>query len=375
MLYDLSPIFKPYGEMRCIVRARLLELLASALPAETLTMNCSVTSLRQVGEEVEVQFSDGAREVFDLVVGCDGIRSSTRQMLFGEVPVCYSGWAAWAWWPDPSLVPTDTCIEYWAPMPRTFGLQEPVEGRVGRIRSLFGERGGLMPLLLKHLPDSGDILYVEFSDIKLPEWGQGRVMLVGDSGHAILPNSGVGASMAMESAAVLADELSRADRGTVPAALDFFKRRRRKRVNRVQAESRLLAKLTFLDSKFLSFGRDEVLKYFSKELLASSFNSILEGAHLGERGRSLKIHPRFLAGLAMPRSGLSPLCPLKGTPTSLGAGPVPVGEPALRVGPLTLVIAWPAPLRLATAWRPLCGPPGRDPHHKGDVDSPCRPKF
>ena len=64
------------------------------------------------------------------------------------------------------------------------------------------------------------------SDVRARSWVQGRVALVGDAVAAFLPTAGVGASMALESAAVLADELSHTDAVHLPNALDPYYNRR-----------------------------------------------------------------------------------------------------------------------------------------------------
>jgi 2-polyprenyl-6-methoxyphenol hydroxylase-like FAD-dependent oxidoreductase len=71
----------------------------------------------------------------------------------------------------------------------------------------------------------------------LPQWHQGRVLVIGDAAHAVSPSAGQGASMALEDAMYLAKLLrdaSRAD-GEVFAA---FQRHRRPRVERIVAEGR-----------------------------------------------------------------------------------------------------------------------------------------
>ena len=71
-------------------------------------------------------------------------------------------------------------------------------------------------------------------------WARGRVALLGDAAHALTPNLGQGAGMAMEDAVVLADELAKADRGEqgVEAALAGYVARRRPRVETVVRLSR-----------------------------------------------------------------------------------------------------------------------------------------
>jgi 2-polyprenyl-6-methoxyphenol hydroxylase-like FAD-dependent oxidoreductase len=58
---------------------------------------------------------------------------------------------------------------------------------------------------------TADMFYWRLDDCRAPSWRAGRVALLGDSACGFLPTAGIGASMAMESAAVLADELDRTD--------------------------------------------------------------------------------------------------------------------------------------------------------------------
>ncbi|MGH3382936.1 MAG: FAD-dependent oxidoreductase, partial [Nocardioidaceae bacterium] len=80
-----------------------------------------------------------------------------------------------------------------------------------------------------------------------------------------LPTAGIGASMALESAAVLADELSRTDVTYLPNALELYERRRRHRVEAAQTQSRRLARLMFLSSPRLASVRDLALRLASME--------------------------------------------------------------------------------------------------------------
>jgi 2-polyprenyl-6-methoxyphenol hydroxylase-like FAD-dependent oxidoreductase len=71
----------------------------------------------------------------------------------------------------------------------------------------------------------------------------------------------------MESAAVLADELGRADASTVELALRLFVRRRRRRVDEIQSASRRLARLMLLRSPFASGLRNWLLGRLSERSL------------------------------------------------------------------------------------------------------------
>jgi 2-polyprenyl-6-methoxyphenol hydroxylase-like FAD-dependent oxidoreductase len=115
------------------------------------------------------------------------------------------------------------------------------------------------------------------ADVRSPTWVRGRVALVGDAAAAFMPTAGIGASMALESAAALADELSRADAAHVPHALALFERRRRRRVEVAQTQSRRLARLMFVRSPALSIARDRIAGRASMEqVVAPLIRSLAE---------------------------------------------------------------------------------------------------
>lgn len=93
----------------------------------------------------------------------------------------------------------------------------------------------------------------------------------------IKPKAGIGASMAMESAAALADELSRADAGHVENALHLYVTRRRKRVEGMQMDSRHLAKMMLVESQPVAWTRDQLMRFNLIDMLikniAESFSS------------------------------------------------------------------------------------------------------
>ena len=72
----------------------------------------------------------------------------------------------------------------------------------------------------------------------LPTWTKGRLSLLGDAAHAMLPHLGQGANQSIEDGMALATILARADRKTAPAALLAYERLRRERVAQVQRGAR-----------------------------------------------------------------------------------------------------------------------------------------
>ena len=100
-----------------------------------------------------------------------------------------------------------------------------------RVRRAFGE-----------LTSTDAVVCTDIEEVHQAAWTRGRVALLGDAAHALTPNMGQGAGMAMEDAAVLAEELSKAARSekAVPDALTSYQARRRQRVGTIVRLSRLI---------------------------------------------------------------------------------------------------------------------------------------
>jgi salicylate hydroxylase len=72
----------------------------------------------------------------------------------------------------------------------------------------------------------------------LPVWTKGRLTLLGDAAHAMLPHLGQGANQSIEDGMALATILARSDRNHAPAALAAYEGLRRERVAQVQSGAR-----------------------------------------------------------------------------------------------------------------------------------------
>jgi 2-polyprenyl-6-methoxyphenol hydroxylase-like FAD-dependent oxidoreductase len=90
------------------------------------------------------------------------------------------------------------------------------------------------------LASTDGVVCTDIEEVHQRDWARRRVALLGDSAHALTPNMGQGAGMAMEDAAVLAQELSRAARHEtdISSALMKYVARRRRRVDTIARLSR-----------------------------------------------------------------------------------------------------------------------------------------
>lgn len=229
-----------------ILRPVLARILAEATRASgtNVRLGCTFSDLRQDGEEVEVGFTDGQRQRYDLVIGADGLYSKVRASLFPHAPKPrYSGQAVWrAVLPRP---PEVTTTMMW--MGRVKPGLNPIsasqmylfltenrpdnqhvapESFVPQLRGLLdGFSAPLLRYVRDHIDDKACIVFRPLEGLLLPRpWHQGRVVLIGDAVHATTPHLASGACIGIEDALVLADELSRASQ--VGSALDAFEARR-----------------------------------------------------------------------------------------------------------------------------------------------------
>jgi 2-polyprenyl-6-methoxyphenol hydroxylase-like FAD-dependent oxidoreductase len=207
---------------------------------------------------VEVGFSTGRSDRYELVVGCDGVNSETRKRIFGDAyEPRYTGTGAWrVTVPRPEDVKgtglyqgVDAKAGY-IPLSRDWmylllTAPEPYRARYDRsdlpamLRQRLAQFGGLIGDLRDRIRDGDDVIYGPLHEIRAPApWSKGQIVLAGDAAHACAPHLTQGAAMALEDAVVLAEELDR-DR-PILESLDAYSRRRLPRTSFVQDASRAI---------------------------------------------------------------------------------------------------------------------------------------
>lgn len=292
---DFGELLAAYGPSYCTTHAALIEILGRACgDGIDLRMGTTVEAFEESGEQIEATFSDGRTERFDLLVGCDGIHSRTREQLLGEQPGFETGWVGWTWWGAEGIFPPELVREYWLrgaffgayPVPgkSTFVAAVPAatagpddhlgeDEVLSRLRDALGEVAERVPEISAALTQAHDLWPWPLADVRAGDLRRGRAVLCGDAGTAFLPTAGIGASSALRSAAALADELSRADARLVPLALDHYVERTEKIVRGNQTDSRHLARAMFVENGLATWSRDELLRHMP---VTSMTKSILE---------------------------------------------------------------------------------------------------
>jgi 2-polyprenyl-6-methoxyphenol hydroxylase-like FAD-dependent oxidoreductase len=111
--------------------------------------------------------------------------------------------------------------------------------------------------LLRGQSDNADLHVFRYRDVELSTYSAGRAVLIGDAAHSMSPQLGVGAQLAMEDAAVLADKL--AEHSDLSAALRAYALTRPIQLSRYHQASRWLTPLFQSDSGLLAGIRDRFL--------------------------------------------------------------------------------------------------------------------
>ncbi|MBF9030516.1 monooxygenase [Rhodobacterales bacterium HKCCE3408] len=240
-------------------RADVLETLIGALPDGILHPAHKLTGFDDSGDRVTLRFASGETAEVDLLIGADGIHSTVREQLFGPSDphftgcVCYRG-----------LIPFD----------RIAHLDIPVEAQVWmgpgkhfvhyyvRNRELlnfvavidqdtwqaeswteacdpseaiiaFGDWHPQIGGILAAVDET--FVWALFDRRPMQAWSRGRVTLLGDACHPMLPFVAQGAAQAIEDGATLATCLSGPDAGDVAGALRDYESLRIPRTSKVQS--------------------------------------------------------------------------------------------------------------------------------------------
>lgn len=247
-----------------VMRPVLANILADSTRASgtDVRLGCTVTELEQDAEGVTVDFSDGSRRRYDLLIGAEGLYSSLRTRLLPEAPQPrYSGQGVWrAVLPRPASI-TRTML--WVGDHLKVGLNPvsqdemymfvnedrpvndfvPPEQFLIRLKALLEPFSAPEVCHAKAMLDERSLVIFRPLEGLLVEqpWYRGRVVLIGDAVHATTPHLASGACIGIEDAIVLAEELEKA--ASLPTALENFQQRRWERCRLVVENSMRLGEI------------------------------------------------------------------------------------------------------------------------------------
>lgn len=205
------------------------------------------------GSRPWVHLSNGKAQRYDLVVGADGIMSTVRGLLFGpDFLTALDGYSGFRFVVSNSqsksqagiflgngltflLIPIGRDEVYCAAGPISGESRQEGSSFFETVRRSFEEFGDDVRFILDSVDEPMTCIPTKYGYVNLPKWSKGPCVLVGDAAHAMPPTLSQGASMAFEDVDVLLNCL--AENETLERAIADYEKRRRSRIEYVQAHS------------------------------------------------------------------------------------------------------------------------------------------
>jgi salicylate hydroxylase len=242
-------------------RADLVEMLAAALPYRAVQTGHRCTGFEQTGNVARVSFANGAIAEGDIVIAADGIHSELRQKVTPPSRPVFSGSVAYRGVVAHERVPqwsTESWLMWLGKGKHflTFPLRAgqlinyvgfvPADEEMKESWSAPGDPDVLRREFTGWDPRIGSLLsevqatfrWALYDREPLQTWSRGRLTLLGDAAHPMLPHLGQGANQSIEDGMALATILAHANRETAPAALLAYEGLRRDRVALIQRGAR-----------------------------------------------------------------------------------------------------------------------------------------
>lgn len=290
----------PYIALR---RTALVQALHEAIAVHTdVHFSAEVIGLENGVEGARVQLADGRVFEADLVIGADGLRSFVRRHVFGLNSAYFKqlGYRFATYDLADAIKLGADFLSYTEPghIVEYYTLSD---GRLAALHVWCSQAEGQVAQderwpLIEHAartshpsvrqmielakPGSPPVLD-DLTLVDMPAWFKGRVLLLGDAAHCLTLISGQGAGMAMTSASILSEELSKAP---IDQALRRHQERLRPAITRLQDRSRKMGKL-FVPATSLSFHlRNTMLRYMPRRWLGQYFQNAVKSEIVASGG-------------------------------------------------------------------------------------------
>jgi 2-polyprenyl-6-methoxyphenol hydroxylase-like FAD-dependent oxidoreductase/tryptophan-rich sensory protein len=245
----------PTAEME-ILRGDLARLLYEpARERATYRFGDRVTAVEQTAEAASVTFASGAVGRYDLVVVAEGVGSATRELVFpGEnrprpmnlaiayftIPRVADDDRLWRWFHAPGGRSVSLRPDRHGTTRAMLTVQKPPAGEDGWtvdrqkawLRETFADAGWQSGRVLAGMEDTRDFYFDVLRQVRMPRWSNGRVVLCGDAAWCVTPIGGLGTTLAVTGACVLAGEIARAP--DLATALAGYERAMRPMVEKAQ---------------------------------------------------------------------------------------------------------------------------------------------
>lgn len=291
---DMAERYGTYSYL--IHRASLQKILLDKFGDAGLHLQKRISRFYQDERKVTAVFSDGSEVEGDILIGADGVHSAVRSSLFQKDRLRYAGFTALrgicSFQDAKYVLEEGGGFEAWGHGKR-FGFSQLGHDRIFWFAAINAPEGRGIPhgerkqAALQHFKgwqhpieaviqatDEEEILHHDIFDRKpLSRWGSGRVTLIGDAAHPMLPNLGQGGALAMEDAIVLVDHLSSTN--DIAAANLKFENERIKRTTKMVSQSRKMARMVQLENPIAMSVRNRILQAVPASVMAARLHWVI----------------------------------------------------------------------------------------------------
>jgi 2-polyprenyl-6-methoxyphenol hydroxylase-like FAD-dependent oxidoreductase len=248
-----------------ILRGDLVRILYEATRDDVQYLfDDSITSISEDEQGAHVTFERSAPQIFDLVVGADGLHSNVRRLAFGDeaqftrdlgcnVAIFgaandyhLDGWELWHMIPGGRGAPgrsvmlypvrrnTEVRAMFYCATPAAGVDHHDVAQQKQLVAQAFANDGWEVPRLLKAMRTAPEFYSDRVALAQMKRWSRGRVALLGDAAYCPSPMSGMGTSLALVGAYVLAGELATASPDEYSAAFGRYQEQMLEAVRQAQ---------------------------------------------------------------------------------------------------------------------------------------------
>lgn len=248
--YDNAQFEEKQGSILLISRNKLIKVMNKLIMPKILYKAVAVTKLKETEDGVKVTFSDGTKGVYDCVVCIDGLHSKMRELVFGEETGHFSGIVGWLFSVNPEVdfpqgvilySGKDESIRLSKIGEKVYGFAcvksedlKTKEKHLDLLKNSFKDYPAIVKQVIDLVEEDELIRHEGYYQLPPKTYAQGRITFLEEAAFSFLPTTILGESMAIEAAAVLAEQLSRGDSTRVDRTLQNYHNYRVRRIAAVR---------------------------------------------------------------------------------------------------------------------------------------------
>jgi 2-polyprenyl-6-methoxyphenol hydroxylase-like FAD-dependent oxidoreductase/tryptophan-rich sensory protein len=330
----------PTAEME-ILRGDLARLLYEAARGHAAyRFGDHIVAIEQ-GDAATVTFAGGATADYDAVIVAEGVGSATRELVFANenrprpmdltmayftIPRRADDDRLWRWYHAPGGRSVSLRPDRHGTTRAMLSVQKPPEGeqdwtearQKAWLRATFADAGWQADRVLAGMETTRDFYVDVLRQVRMPRWSNGRVVLCGDAAWCVTPIGGVGTTLAVTGARVLAGEMIRS--ATLERAFAGFEQAMRPMVDKAQGIPRLMPRLANPHSRFGISALHAAMALASRPAVRSAAGTLFAGGGDAHEPDLSRYEGSAEPAPVVAREGLSPLAALGIVGLVLGAG-------------------------------------------------------